>query len=56
LSTPGGPVVTRSREGSLLLLVAAAGRLFGRFNTGGEIQANPIAFEAEGKQDLAHGR
>jgi outer membrane protein assembly factor BamB len=53
LATAGGLVVTSSREGYFIVLDAATGRLLWRFNTGGQIHANPIAFEAEGKQCLA---
>jgi alcohol dehydrogenase (cytochrome c) len=53
LSTAGGILFTSSREGYVIALDATTGRALWRFNTGGQIHANPVTFEVAGKQHVA---
>jgi alcohol dehydrogenase (cytochrome c) len=53
LSTSGGLVFGGSREGYIFALDARTGRPLWRFQTGGAIQANPIAFAVDGRQHIA---
>jgi alcohol dehydrogenase (cytochrome c) len=50
LSTAGDLVFSGSAEGDFFALDAVTGKLLWRIQTGGEIWANPIAYEHEGKQ------
>ena len=53
LSTAGGLVFTGTREGWFLALDAASGKPLWRFQTGGEIRANPVSFLVDQKQHVA---
>jgi alcohol dehydrogenase (cytochrome c) len=53
LSTAGGLVFSGNREGHFFALDAETGRLLWRFQTGGNIAANPISFEIDGRQHIA---
>ena len=53
LSTAGGLVFTGTREGWFLALDAASGKPLWRFQTGGEIGANPVSFLVDQKQHVA---
>jgi alcohol dehydrogenase (cytochrome c) len=53
LSTAGGLVFTGNREGWFFALDAGTGRVLWRFQTGGVVWANPIAFQVDGRQHVA---
>lgn len=53
LSTAGGLVFTGTREGWFFALDAASGKPLWRFQTGGQIAANPISFLVDQKQHVA---
>jgi alcohol dehydrogenase (cytochrome c) len=53
LSTGGDLVFSGNREGMFFALDARTGRPLWRFQTGGVIWANPIAFAVDGKQHVA---
>jgi alcohol dehydrogenase (cytochrome c) len=53
LSTAGGLVFSGNREGHFFALDAETGRLLWRFQTGGNIAANPVSFEIDGRQHIA---
>jgi alcohol dehydrogenase (cytochrome c) len=53
LSTAGGLVFGGNREGWFFALDAATGKLLWRFQTGGLVWANPIAFEVDGREHVA---
>ena len=53
LSTGGGLVWSGNREGYFFALDARTGKPLWRFQTGGLIWANPIAFEIDGRQHVA---
>jgi alcohol dehydrogenase (cytochrome c) len=53
LSTAGNLVFSGNREGTFFALDARTGKPLWRFQTGGLIWANPIAFTVDGKQHVA---
>jgi alcohol dehydrogenase (cytochrome c) len=53
LSTAGGLVFAGTREGWFFALDAASGKPLWRFQTGGEIGANPVSFLVDQKQHVA---
>ena len=53
LSTAGGLVFTGTREGWFFALDAASGKPLWRFQTGGEIGANPVSFLVDQRQHVA---
>jgi alcohol dehydrogenase (cytochrome c) len=53
LSTAGGLVFSGNREGWFFALDARTGKPLWRFQTGGVIWANPIAFAVDGRQHVA---
>ncbi len=53
LSTAGGLVFGGSEEGNFFALASATGAPVWQFQTGGSIEANPIAFSLDGKQYIA---
>ena len=53
LATGGGVLFAASKEGSLLAFDSRTGRLLWRTNTGAEIHASPISYEAHGRQYVA---
>lgn len=53
MSTAGGLVFGGTNEGDVLALDAATGKLLWRFQTGGQVKANPISYLSGGKQQVA---
>lgn len=53
LATAGDVVFSGTMEGDFFALDAWTGKLLWRFQTGGEIWANPISYQSEGKQYVA---
>jgi len=53
LSTAGGLVFGGTNEGDFFALDAQTGKLLWRFQTGGAIVSNPIAYLSEGRQQVA---
>jgi alcohol dehydrogenase (cytochrome c) len=53
LATAGGLAFSGNREGYFFALDAETGRPRWRFQTGGAINANPVTYEVDGKQDVA---
>jgi alcohol dehydrogenase (cytochrome c) len=53
MSTAGGLVFGGSREGNFYALDAATGAPLWHFQTGGAINANPISYLVDGKQQIA---
>jgi alcohol dehydrogenase (cytochrome c) len=53
LASAGGIVFAGTREGNLIALEAATGKLLWRFQTGGTIASAPISFAVDGKQFIA---
>ena len=53
LSTAGGLVFGGSEEGNFFALASATGQPLWQFQTGGAIEANPIAYSLDGKQYIA---
>jgi alcohol dehydrogenase (cytochrome c) len=53
LSTAGGLVFSGSDEGNFYALDARNGQALWDFQTGGGIEANPIAFAVDGEQRIA---
>ncbi|HSF14267.1 MAG TPA: PQQ-dependent dehydrogenase, methanol/ethanol family [Vicinamibacteria bacterium] len=52
LSTAGDLVFAGSEEGNFFALDANTGEPLWQFQTGGDVRANPIAFEIDGKQHI----
>jgi alcohol dehydrogenase (cytochrome c) len=50
LSTAGGLVFGGAQEGDFFALDAASGKALWRYQTGGEVHANPISYESAGRQ------
>jgi alcohol dehydrogenase (cytochrome c) len=53
LATAGGVVFAASKDGYLIALDAATGKLLWRYQTGGEIRNSAMSFAADGKQYVA---
>jgi alcohol dehydrogenase (cytochrome c) len=53
LTTAGGLVFSGTREGQVFALDAKTGALLWRFQTGGALSSNPIAFEVDGQEHIA---
>ncbi len=53
MSTAGGLVFGGDQEGNFFALDAATGKTLWRFQTGGPLRSNPIAFEIDGHQHVA---
>ncbi|MBI1357042.1 MAG: PQQ-binding-like beta-propeller repeat protein [Acidobacteria bacterium] len=53
MTTSGGLVFFSSREGNFMAADAKTGELLWGFNTGGNIRASPMTYEAGGKQYVA---
>jgi alcohol dehydrogenase (cytochrome c) len=53
LSTAGDLVFAGSDEGNFFALDAKTGEPLWQFQTGGQVRANPIAFEIDGKEHIA---
>jgi alcohol dehydrogenase (cytochrome c) len=53
LATGGDVVFSGTMEGDFFALDAWTGKVLWRFQTGGEIWANPISYRSEGKQYIA---
>jgi alcohol dehydrogenase (cytochrome c) len=53
LATAGDVVFSGTMEGDFFALDAVSGKLLWRFQTGGEVWANPISYRSEGKQYIA---
>ena len=53
LSTAGGLIFGGTVEGNFFALDAANGKLLWEFQTGGSINANPVAFTVDGQQRIA---
>src|SRR5208282_663413 len=53
LSTAGGVVFSGSNEGNFFALDSLTGKPLWEFQTGGRIEANPVSFLIDGKQQVA---
>jgi alcohol dehydrogenase (cytochrome c) len=53
LSTAGGLVFSGGREGNFFALDAESGRALWKFPTGGVVEAGPVTYEVNGRQQVA---
>lgn len=53
MASAGGILFAGTREGNLLALESATGKLLWRFQTGGTIASAPISYAVAGKQYIA---
>jgi alcohol dehydrogenase (cytochrome c) len=53
MASAGGLVFAGTREGNLIALEAASGKLLWRVRTGGEVASAPISYAVDGKQFVA---
>lgn len=53
MASAGGLVFAGTREGNLIALASATGKLLWRFRTGGEIASAPISYGVNGQQFIA---
>jgi alcohol dehydrogenase (cytochrome c) len=53
LGTAGGVLFASSKDGYLIALDAAHGKLLWRFQTGGSIRSSPMSYAVDGKQYIA---
>ena len=53
MATAGGVLFAASREGNLIALDAATGKLLWRYQTGGNMSASPMSFAVDGRQYIA---